>query len=421
MTTRCSIVCAILIGAVAGFCGLGGSMAQAQTQDFYLHNGDRVTFYGDSITAQRYYTRDIQDIVKTRYPTLRVTFHNAGVPGDKVSGGYAGDAATRVARDVKPWNPTVITTMLGMNDGDYVPPDPKILAEYQAGYVKLLALLRAAAPGARITLIENTPYDEITHGTEFAGYMATTQQNAAASATLGQSEGLPVVNDFTPMKTLLERAVAINPSLASLLVIGRIHPSEPLHWIMADAVMKAWHLNPVVSTVALSASKRSVLEARRTTITELAPAGSALAWDQQDQALPVPFDLDDPMMKFVLAISDLASTDQEVLKVDDLPQNEYRLTIDNMTVGEFSAEQLAEGINLGLMKTPMWRQAREYDAQLAQRSTMEDASLLLTASTKLDDRQEGDRILRQAEAVFEQNAAGELHIAKRHYTLTPLR
>src|SRR5271170_4439934 len=73
-------------------------------QDFYLHNGDRVTLYGDSITAQRYYTRDIQDFVETRYPALQVTYHNAGVPGDKVTGGYAGDATLRVTRDVEPWD-----------------------------------------------------------------------------------------------------------------------------------------------------------------------------------------------------------------------------------------------------------------------------------------------------------------------------
>ena len=101
----------------------------SSAQSFYLHDGDRITFYGDSITAQRFYTRDVQDFIATRYPGLKVDFHNAGVPGDKVSGGYTGDAATRVSRDVKPWDPTVITVMLGMNDGGYVPPDPKIFAD----------------------------------------------------------------------------------------------------------------------------------------------------------------------------------------------------------------------------------------------------------------------------------------------------
>lgn len=253
----------LAISTAASFL-IGG--ATLHGQEFYLHNGDRVTFYGDSITAQRFYTRDIQDFVATRYPSLNVTYHNAGVPGDKVTGGYAGDAPERVARDVKPWNPTVITVMLGMNDGDYVPPDPKIFADYQSGYEKLLTMLRAAAPSARITLIENTPYDEITHGTEFAGYMATTEQNAKATPALAQREGLPVIDDYTPIKDLLERAKLADPSYASLLVPDRIHPSEPLHWIMAEAVVKAWQIDPVVSAVTLSASSHTVIQSLRTAL-----------------------------------------------------------------------------------------------------------------------------------------------------------
>ncbi|MGC2546744.1 MAG: hypothetical protein WA426_12930, partial [Silvibacterium sp.] len=42
-----------VVFAVSAF--FSGSALHAQ--DFYLHNGDRLTFYGDSITAQRYYTR----------------------------------------------------------------------------------------------------------------------------------------------------------------------------------------------------------------------------------------------------------------------------------------------------------------------------------------------------------------------------
>lgn len=405
-----------VVFAVSAF--FSGSALHAQ--DFYLHNGDRLTFYGDSITAQRYYTRDIQDFVATRYPTLQVTYHNAGVPGDKVTGGYAGDAAARVARDVKPWNPTVLTVMLGMNDGDYVPPDPKIFADYQAGYEKLLTMLRAAAPGARITLIENTPYDEITHGTEFAGYMATIEQNAEATPALGQREGLPVVDDYSPVKQLLERAKTADPSFASLLVPDRIHPSEPLHWIMAESVMKAWHIDPVVSAVTLSATSQAVTQSLRTQVTGVSEHENILGWDQLDEALPLPFNFENALMNFVLKISDLASEDQETLKVNDLQPGQYELTIDKTKVGTFSAEQLAAGINLALLKTPMWQQSREYDGDLDQRSRLEDADLILSFGTEVKDKATGSRILREGEAEFEQRAQTGLQLVKHHYTLTRL-
>jgi len=392
----------------------------ATSQSFSLHDGDRVAFYGDSITAQRFYTRDVQDFVATRYPTLNIAFHNAGVPGDKVTGGYAGDAATRVKRDVKPWDPTVITVMLGMNDGDYMKPNPKVFADYQAGYVKLLSMLRDAAPKARIFLLENTPYDEVTHGTEFAGYMETTTQNALATPALGEREHLPVVDTFTPIMNLLRHAKAADPSYASLLVTDRIHPAEPSHWVIAATLLKAWNVDPVVTAVSMSAVNDNAPETKRTSVSALTRTGNAISWDQMDQALPLPFNFDNELMNFVLSVSDLWACDQETLRITDLQPGDYRLQIDAMKIGTFSAQQLAEGINLATMKTPMWQQARDYDGELAQRSTLEQADLLLTASTHVADRAEGSHILREGEAEFQQSARENLRLTAHHYQLTPI-
>jgi hypothetical protein len=123
-------------------------------------------------------------------------------------------------------------------------------------------------------------------------------------------------------------------------------------------------------------------------------------------------------MNFVLTISDLSSYDKEILKVDDLQPGQYKLWIDKMLAGSFSSDQLAKGINLGTMKTPMWHQAREYDGELSQRSSLENADLTLSASTKVEDKATASRILREGEAEFEQRAQADLRIAKHHYTLT---
>jgi len=66
------------------FCNLSfAAHAQSAATAFALHDGDRVTFYGDSITDQREYTEDVEEFVLTRYPAWKVSFHNAGVGGDK--------------------------------------------------------------------------------------------------------------------------------------------------------------------------------------------------------------------------------------------------------------------------------------------------------------------------------------------------
>src|SRR5580704_13036640 len=84
----CTANCARLFAVASAL--LTGTLAWTQASPIALHDGDRVAFYGDSITAQRLYTRFVEDFVLTRYPDLHLTFVNAAVPGDQVSGGYAG-------------------------------------------------------------------------------------------------------------------------------------------------------------------------------------------------------------------------------------------------------------------------------------------------------------------------------------------
>src|SRR3954451_19606445 len=106
----------------------GAAWAQA---DFYLKDGDRVVFYGDSITDQRLYTTFTESYVLTRFPTLNVVFTHSGWGGDRVGGGGGGPVDLRLARDVFPYQPTVMTIMLGMNDGGYRALDETLLNTYK--------------------------------------------------------------------------------------------------------------------------------------------------------------------------------------------------------------------------------------------------------------------------------------------------
>ncbi|MEI6431488.1 MAG: GDSL-type esterase/lipase family protein, partial [bacterium] len=111
--------------------------AQAQQKDFALKDGDRVVFYGDSITDQRQYTVFTEDFVLTRFPKRKISFVHSGWGGDRVSGGGGGSAEVRVARDIVPYRPTVVTIMLGMNDASYRPFDNGIFKTYATGYRRL--------------------------------------------------------------------------------------------------------------------------------------------------------------------------------------------------------------------------------------------------------------------------------------------
>jgi lysophospholipase L1-like esterase len=358
----------------------------SHSQQLALHDGDRVVFYGDSITAQRLYTRFVEDFVLTRYPQMHIAFWNAGIPGDTVYGGYTGDMPARLKRDVLPHQPTVITIMLGMNDGYYMAFNPKYLEIYKEGYRKLLDDLQSEIPAARVTLISPTPYDEVTHGTEFASYNEVVSRHAAFVKELAANAHLGF-SDFNQVETgLLNRGTQKNSSLAALLIPDRIHPAEASHWVLAAALAHSWGLSPVVSSVQLDAPLKKADAAENTQISDLTVKDGALHWTQTDNALPLPLQLDDGMIQFVLSISDLKAMDQQLLRVNGLHAARYTLAINGKKIASFARQQLATGVNLALYSTPMESQANGADAIELKRTRLDEAHFLLA----IEDPKAGD-------------------------------
>lgn len=79
---------------------------------------------------------------------------------------------------------------------------------------------------------------------------------------------------------------------------------------------------------------------------------------QTDEELPMPIDSSDKTIKFVVGLSDVVeSLNQEILKVTNLSVSRYVLKIDGEEIGAFTKEELAKGINLANLKTPMLKQA----------------------------------------------------------------
>jgi hypothetical protein len=282
----------------------------------------------------------------------------------------------------------MITVMLGMNDGGWGYGGPEIDPNFQKGYRALLDALHKAAPGAALTLICPTPYDEITHGTEFPGYSRVIEKFADDVSRMGaqleaSGDKTVLVADFhRSMTDALERAKTQFPELGPLIVPDRIHPAEIGHWIMAATLMSAWHVNPVISRLVLNATNAKVIDKDRTTATNLERSTDGLQWTQLDDALPLPLDFNNAMTPVLLKISDIAQLDQMTLRIESLDPGQYELSIDAKPVAGFSREELQRGVNLALYKTPMLDQARGIDWTEDRRATLDQARFILSAEVK---------------------------------------
>ncbi|HSU61708.1 MAG TPA: SGNH/GDSL hydrolase family protein [Bryobacteraceae bacterium] len=371
MRIRIGILCGLL---ALSFCAFSAG-------NFSLKNGDRVVFYGDSITDQRLYTVITETYVATRYPDLDVSFVHSGWGGDKVSGGGGGPVDLRLQRDVVAYKPTVMTIMLGMNDGLYRAESETTDKAFFDGYRHIVSTVQSALPGIRITAIEPSPYDDVTREPNFpGGYNEVMISFGKWIANYGKQNGLNVADLNTGVVDMLRRAEELDPVHAKEIIPDRVHPSFPGHLILAEELLKAWHARPVVAAVTIDASGSSpaIKSSDHATISGLANQ-NGLQWTELDDALPLPF-LDWEQMRgstlpLVLRSSNVSEDlNDEPLKVIGLKSGVYTLKIDGESVGAFNNDQLSRGVNLALLNTPMVKQANDvYDLTVSHCSVHNDA------------------------------------------------
>jgi len=346
--------------------GLLGSLVTVYGADaestFALKNGDRVVFYGDSITETHptaTYPEYVETFVTTRYPWLNVSYINVGWGGDTVNGGHGGEIDVRMARDVVSQRPTVVTVMLGMNDGAFRPGDASTEQRFQSGYTRLAEKLDAALPGVRVTLIQPSPYDDVTRRPSFSGgYNKVLAAYGNYVRELAGRKGWLVADLNSSLVSMLEKAKQTNPDLAMRLLPDRVHPVAAVQLVAAGVVLKAWGATDLVSEVevdCLSGTQRSA----NTRVDSLVIGGD-ISWVQNDRALPMPIDQKDALSALALNASNfVAEWNQERLRVTGLKNQRYSLKIDNKNIDTFSREELSAGINLANYVSPMMQQARD--------------------------------------------------------------
>jgi predicted GH43/DUF377 family glycosyl hydrolase/lysophospholipase L1-like esterase len=334
--------------------------AEANAHGFYLRSGDTVVFYGDSITEQNYYNQYVELYAATRFPWMRLHFYGAGVGGDRVTGGGGGPIDQRLERDVFAEKPTVVTVMLGMNDGGYRATTDEIEQTYVKGYEHLLDSIREHVPGVRLTLLGPSPYDDVTRPVTFpGGYNAVMQHFAEVDQSLADKYGAAFANLNPPVAAAIRKADALDSKLGVLLLPDRVHPDPLAHWVMAEALLKGWHAPALVSNVTIDAHAVAVTLALNASVSQVEQTDGGWKWTEVEDALPLPLTRSNATTALLEDLTDIEQQlNQETLRVTGLADGRYALSIDGDAVDTFSPEALESGINLADYATPMFHQAQ---------------------------------------------------------------
>jgi hypothetical protein len=129
---------------------------------------------------------------------------------------------------------------------------------------------------------------------------------------------------------------------------------------MALAVLRKWNAPSVVTNVTIDAAAGKATKAVNTDVTGIQKSETGVAWTQVDKALPLDINLDEigaeMANRFAAIVNEL---DQQPLRVSGLAAGNYEVRIDGKPLGKFDASQLAAGVNLALLDTPMKEAAGE--------------------------------------------------------------
>jgi lysophospholipase L1-like esterase len=141
------------------------SMAGCTGERMLLHQGERILFFGDSITQlgvkPNGYVTLIKEQLTGSYPNLDIEIISAGISGNKVT-----DLQERLAKDVVERKPTIVVIYIGINDvWHWALPNHKGTAKEDFERVLREIIARIQYSGAKVLLCTPTVIGEVPDST----------------------------------------------------------------------------------------------------------------------------------------------------------------------------------------------------------------------------------------------------------------
>ncbi|MBS0201454.1 MAG: SGNH/GDSL hydrolase family protein [Planctomycetes bacterium] len=328
-----------------------GAVATATAEEFFFKPNDRVLFLGDSITEQYQYSTDIELYLTTRFPRGNMTFINAGISGDTAQGGK-----NRFKDHVLAEQPTVMTINFGMNDGGYGNFDPNRQKQFLEGTEAMLTMARAA--GIRVGLVSPNAVDPRVQE-RFKLYLETQKEFYAPLKDLAAKHGFRFADQYATTRSALEKMAA---DKSPVIPFGDgFHTSPNGGLFMAHAILTGLNAPSLVSHVGIdrnSFGPGAGSKVQGCNISGEKKTETGVEFDRLDQALPLPIQND--WVSLLPYVNNLQDLNRYELAVSGLAAGKYAVLIDGVEVATHSAEELANGVNLGnVTKGPVYDQGQK--------------------------------------------------------------
>ena len=379
--------------AMAAILVMAGPASASVSKVAPFSPGERVSFLGDSITHGGLYHANLQLFWDLRFPGSGTRLMNCGV-----SGGTADGGVKRWKNDVLPQNADRIFVMFGMNDvghGGYshgIKVTEKVLAARktsQDNYRKNMTKIAddTLAAGKKLVIMTPTPYDE--YGSRYTAEQRIGCNSIGLAAladicrSLAAERKAEVLELYTPLTKFIE-----GQRDYMFCRVDRVHPTPVGHIIVAAQILEAMGVSPIVAQVEIDAAGR-VAKADR--VSEITPSSRNLSFRYAPETLPFPVTDDYRLADQVYRVSDKMNL--EILKIAGMAPGDYALLADGKFLGRFSAQRLAEGVNLALLPTPAaklameaWNISRELATiQARERTLVQMEAIANGRGAKMDD------------------------------------
>ena len=324
--------------------------------------GDNVCFIGDSITHGGRYVRDIISFYATRFPENKINFFNVGISGDTVQ-----HVNKRMENDILIHKPDVSTLMIGMNNVNrfakpQMPDDyAKLVAENRAMYRENLESIMKKLKAANCKQIAFTPsiYDETStcEAKPVIGKNAELGLFGNYVRLYAKKHGAKVVDMWGYMLDVNKEIQKTSPK-DSVAGHDRVHPQDMGAYVMMANFVKTLQEPKVVSRVEINAAAQKVVKDFNCDVSAAKFFDNGLSFTLREYALPFAINKQEVQAEEIVGF--LKEYNSQIVKIDGLKKGDYKMSIDGIAVGTYSAEELQKGVNLASNEnTPQYKQTLE--------------------------------------------------------------